>query len=183
MKKILLAVLASAFAFGASAAELSFNNFGIGYTQADFSCSSDCDGFNLLGSLEINDLFSVNADYTNINASGGSSVDFTYLGLGVRSEFSDNAAFFGQVGAARIGIDTPFGDDSETKGFAGVGIRGMFSEQFEGEALVRKVFASDFDASLKLTGTYFFTDTVGASLNVETNDGDTGGGVGLRMNF
>lgn len=183
MKKIFLTVLASALAFGANAAELSFNNASIGYSQADFSCSSDCDGLNLLGSIEINDIFSANLDYTNIDAAGGSSVDFTYLGLGVRSEFSDNAAFFGQVGAARVGIDTPVGDDSETKGFAGVGVRGMFSERFEGEALVRKVFASNVDASLKLTGTYFFTDTVGASLNVETSNGDTGGGIGLRVNF
>ena len=183
MKKSLLAVMASVLAFSASAADLSFNNVGIGYRQADFSCGSDCDGLNLLGSIEINDIFSVNVDYTNIDVSGGSSIDFTFLGLGVRHELSENAAFFGQAGAARIGIDTRFGDDSETKGFVGVGLRGMLSEQFEGEALVRKVFASNSDASLKLTGTYFFTDVVGASLSVEASDGDTGGGVGLRMNF
>ncbi len=183
MKKIFFAALATALAFSANAAELSFNNAAIGYTHADFSCGSDCDGFNLLGSVEINDIFSANLDYTNINASGGSSVDLTYLGLGVRSEFSDTAAVFGQLGVARLGVDTNFGDDSETKGFVGVGVRSMLTEQFEGEALVRKVFASNVDASLKLTGTYFFTDTVGASINVETSDGDTGGGVGLRLNF
>ncbi len=182
MKKILFAVLASTFAFGASAAELSFNNFGVGYARADFGCGSDCDGFNLLGSVEINDMFSANVDYTNIDTFGG-SVDVTYLGLGLRNEYSDSAAFFGQLGAARVSADTNFGSGSTTKGFAGVGLRSMFSERFEGEALVRKVFASNLDASLKLTGTYFFTDAVGASLNIETSDGDTGGGVGLRMNF
>ncbi len=182
MKKILLAVLASAFAFGASAAELSFNNFGVGYTRLDTSCSTDCDGFNLLGSVEINNMFSVNVDYTNIDFLGANA-DATYLGLGLRNEFSENAAFFGQAGAARVRVDTNFGHGSSTKGFAGVGIRGMLTPQFEGEALVRKVFANSSDASLKLTGTYFFTDTVGASLNVETSSGDTGYGAGLRMNF
>ena len=182
MKKILLAVLASAIASTASAAELSFNNLEVGYSQLEFSCSSDCDGFNLIGSVEINDMFSASVDYTGVSGNGADA-DLTYLALGIRNEFSDNAAVFGQAGAARIGIDTPFGNESETKGFAGVGVRGMFNERFEGEALVRKVFASDVDASLKLTGTYFFTDTVGASLNVETSNGDTGGGVGLRVNF
>ena len=182
MKKILLAVLASAFAFGASAAELSFNNVGIGYSRADFSCNTDCDGFNLLGSVEINDMFSVNVDYTNIDFFGANA-DVTYLGLGLRNEFSENAAFFGQAGAARVSVDTSLGNGSATKGFAGVGIRGMFSEQFEGEALVRKVFANGVDPSLKLTGTYFFTDTVGASINLETSNGESGGGIGLRINF
>ena len=182
MKKILLAVLASAFAFGASAAELSFNNLEVGYSQLDFSCGSDCDGLNLIGSVEINDMFSVNVDYTNIDFLGADA-DVTYLGLGLRNEFSENAAIFGQAGVGRVSFDSNFGSDSETKAFVGAGVRGMMTERFEGEALVRKVFVNGSDPALKLTGTYFFTDTFGASVNVEASDGDSGGGLGLRLNF
>jgi len=182
MKKILLAVLASAFAFGASAAELSFNNLEVGYSQLDFSCSSNCDGLNLIGSVEINEMFSASVDYTGVSGNGADA-DLTYLALGIRNEFSENAAVFGQVGVGRISVDSGFDNDSETKAFVGVGVRGMMTESFEGEALVRKVFASGSDPALKLTGTYFFTDTFGASVNVEASNGDSGGGVGLRLNF
>jgi hypothetical protein len=48
---------------------------------------------------------------------------------------------------------------------------------------VRKVFVSGSDPSIKLTGTYFFTDAVGAFLNIEASNGDSGGGVGVRLNF
>lgn len=181
MKKILLSVLASAMAFNASAAELSFNNLEVGYTQLDFSCSTKCDGFNLIGSVEINEMFSASVDYTGISGNGADA-DLTYLALGIRNEFNENAAVFGQVGVGRLSFDSNFGSDSETKAFVGVGIRGMLAESFEGEVLVRKVFVSDSDPSLKLTGTYYFTDTIGASFNVEASD-DSGGGVGLRLNF
>ena len=182
MKKILLAVLASTLAFSASATELSFNNLQVGYSLFDFDCNTNCDGFNLGGSLEINEMFSTAVDYTRF---GGNSnnLDFTYLSLGIRNEFSESSAVFGQVGAARVSADSNFGGGSETKAFVGVGVRGMMTERFEGEALVRKVFIGGFDPSLKLTGTYYFTDTVGASVNVEASDGYSGGGVGLRMNF
>ncbi len=182
MKKIFLAVLASTLTFSATAAELTFNNLEVGYTQLDFSCDKSCDGFNLIGSVEINEMFSASVDYTGISGNGADA-DLTYLALGIRNEFSENAAVFGQAGVARLSFDSQFGSDSETKAFIGAGIRGMLTESFEGEALVRKVFVSGSDPSLKLTGTYYFTDTLGASFNLEASDGDSGGGVGLRLNF
>jgi hypothetical protein len=182
MKKTFLAVIASAFALNASAAELSFNNLGIGYNQIDFSCSSNCDGFNLLGSVEINEMFSASIDYTGISDSGA-DLDVTYLGLGLRNEYRDNAAVFGQFGLARVSASFNGDSGSINKAFAGVGVRGMMTESIEGEAIVRKVFVNGLDPTLKLTGTYFFTDTVGASVNIETSNGDTGGGIGLRLNF
>jgi hypothetical protein len=127
MKKILVAVLASAFACAASAAELSFNNLSVGYTQLDFSCSTDCDGYNLIGSVEINEMFSASLDYTGISG-GGADADLTYLGLGIRNEFSESAAVFGQVGIGRLSVDSRFFSDSETKAFVGVGVRGMMTD-------------------------------------------------------
>jgi hypothetical protein len=174
MKKIVLAAIA-AIAFNASAAELSFNNLGLTYQQLDSDCSSDCDGFGINGSVEFSDMFNAGIDYANYEG----DVSLTYLHLGIRHEMSENAAVFGQVGAARIDAFS----DNDTKAFAGVGVRGMIAEQFEGEALVRKVFVSGVDPSLKLTGTYFFTETVGGQLFAETSDGDTGYGLGLRVNF
>jgi hypothetical protein len=179
MKKLALALIASAFAVNATAAELSFNNLGLTYQQADFDCSSDCDGFGIKGSVEFNEMFFGEVDYFNVD----NDVSLTYLGLGLRHNISDTAAIYGLLGAARIEVDSFFFDDSETKAFAGVGIRGMMTENFEGEALVRKVFIGGLDPAVKLSGTYFFTETVGGQLFVEGSDGDFGGGIGLRVNF
>lgn len=176
MKKIVLAFAAALFAVNVSAAELSFNNLGLNYQQIDFDCDTNCDGFGVSGSLEFNETFMGSVDYQNFE----SDVDLTYVSLGARHKFSDNAAIYGQIGAANLDVD---GLGSETEGFVGVGVRGMLSTQFEGDFLLRKIAASGSDVGAKLTGTYFFTDTVGASLFLEGSDDVFGGGVGVRFNF
>jgi hypothetical protein len=106
------------------------------------------------------------------------------LSFDARHQFNDTSAIYGQAGVARLKLDLDFlGSDSETKGFLGVGVRSMLAPQFEGDLLVRKVFASGSDISVKATGTYFFTETVGASLILDGADGQFGGGVGIRLNF
>ena len=178
MKKMILAAAAALFSLSATAAELSFNNFEVRYSQLDFSCGSDCDGFGLKGSVEFNELFHGELDYSRYSG-GGDSASLAYLGFGARHQFNDQAAVYGLLGAVRADV----GDFDKTYGFAGVGVRGMLTENFEGEALLRKVLKGGFDPSLKLSGTYFFTETVGAQLAIETSDGDTGGDIGLRINF
>lgn len=176
MKKIVLACAAALLAANVSAAELSFNNLGINYQQLDFDCDTDCDGFGVSGSLEFNETFMGSVDYQDFE----SDVSVTYVGLGARHKFSDNAAIYGQLGAANLDVD---GFGSETEGFVGLGVRGMVASQFEADLLLRKVTVSGSDVSAKLTGTYFFTDTVGASLFFEGADDVFGAGVGVRFNF
>jgi hypothetical protein len=175
MKKLLLSV-AALFAINAQATDLSFNNFGLVYSQADFSCSTNCDGFGLQGSVEFSPMFSAGLDYTNYSG----DFDVSYLTLGIRSEFSETAAVYGQLGLARASAGRA---GSLNRSVAGVGLRGMLGERIEGDVLVRKVFLKGVDASVKLTGTYFFTDTVGGQLFVEGGGSDFGGGLGLRVNF
>jgi hypothetical protein len=180
MRKMLLALLASVFAANLSAAELSFNNLGLTYHQLDFDCDTNCDGFGVQGSVQFNDMFMAGIDHSNFEG----DVDLTYLTLGLKHNFSDAGAVYGQVGAARVGVDAgSFGSASETKGVVGVGIRGIAGESFETDFLIRKVFASGSDPTARLTGTYFFSDTVGASVFVDGGDGYFGGGLGLRLNY
>lgn len=172
MKNVLLAALA-AVSMNSAAADLSFNNLSLGYTQLDTSCSSDCDGFNLRGSLAFGENFFGDVDYSNYEG----EVDLTYVGLGYRHHYSTNAAFIGLLGAANV--DGDFG--SETKAYLGIGVRGMMTPNLEGEAILRKV--GSFDASARLSGTYFFTETVGGYLSVEADSDVTGLGAGVRFNF
>jgi hypothetical protein len=183
MKKTLLATAALFLATGLSATELSFNNLSMSYKQADFDCNANCDGFNLIGGLEFSPNFGASVDY--LDYAGNLSLPYlTYLSFDARHNISDTAAVYGQAGAARVNFSSgPFNSQSDTKGFLGVGIRSMLALQFEGDLLVRKVFASGSDVSVKATGTYFFTDSVGASLILDGADGQFGGGVGLRLNF
>ena len=176
MKKLVLACAAALLAANVSAAELSFNNLSINYQQIDFDCDTDCDGVGVAGSLEFNETFMGSVDYQNVEG----DLDVTFVSLGARHKFSDTAAVYGQLGAANINVD---GFGSETEAFVGVGLRGMLGTQFEGDLLLRKVAVSGSDVDAKLTGTYFFTDTIGASLFLEGSDDVFGGGVGLRFNF
>jgi hypothetical protein len=180
MKKTLLATAALMFAANLSATDLSFNNLSLSYKQADFDCNSKCDGLNLIGSLEFSPNFAGSLDYANYSG----DLSLTYLSFDARHQFNETSAIYGQAGAARAKYDfSRFDYGTSTKGFLGVGVRSMLAPQFEGDLLVRKVFASGSDVSFKATGTYFFTDTVGASLILDGADGQFGGGIGLRLNF
>jgi hypothetical protein len=175
MKKLILAAVAMA-ALNASAAELSFNNLGLRYQQLDFDCDTNCDGFGIAGTVEFNELLIGELDYQDYNG----DVSLAYVGLGLRRGISDTTAVYGTVGAVRL--DSDFGDNV-TEGYLSLGMRGMITESFEGDASVRYIFEDDSDPSVKLAGTYFFTETVGGQVFLEASDGIFGGGLGLRLNF
>jgi hypothetical protein len=175
MKKFLLAIVSATFALNAAAAELSFNNLGLGYQQLDFDCDTNCDGFRLNGSLDFNETFGGAVDFTNYEG----DVNLTFVTLRAKHMLSDAAAIYGEAGV--VNFDTDFGD--ETEAAVGVGVRGMATESLELDFNIRHIFADNSDQIARLTGTYFFTDTVGGSINLDGADGVFGGGFGVRVNF
>ncbi len=172
MKKLILAALTLA-SVHAVAADLSFNNLGLRYQYLDFNCDSSCDAGGVAGSLEFNERFFGELDYQKY-----SGADLTYVGLGLRHAISDQTAFYGTVGAVRLDIG-----ESLTEGYVSFGVRSMMTENFEGDAAIRYIVESESDPSVRLTGTYFFTDSVGGQAFLEGSDGLFGGGLGLRINF
>lgn len=162
-----------------TAAELSFNNFTAGYEQLDFDCSSDCDGFGVGVSAELSDLFFI----TGSAARYEDSLNAYSATLGVRTS-GTQYAWYGELGLAKATISTPFGRvSSDSELVVAGGIRGLVTPNLELDAGISYVNADDADPSVGVTGTWFFTDTVGVSLGLSGGNDLFGGGLGLRVNF
>lgn len=180
MRQSILAALALTLLSGtAAAADLSFNNLSAGYEQLDFDCSSDCDGFGIAASAELSELFFISAAASryedSLNAYSGA--------IGVRTG-GERHAWYGQLGLAKATLSTPFGRvSSDSELFIAGGIRGMVTPKLELDAGVGYVNADDADPTVNLTGTWFFTDKLGAYLSLGGGNDLFGGGVGVRLNF
>jgi hypothetical protein len=181
MKKIALAALA-AFSFQTNAAELSFTTFEASYEQAEFDCSSNCDGFALSGNLAFSNVFYGTAEFSSIDDLGD-DISVLGVGIGARHYLSDTSAIYGEFGAVRIDVDTRFGDGNRTEGFVGAGVRGMVAEQVELDFNLNKILQSGIDVSAEFKSTYFFNEQVGGFLAINAGDGFTGAGLGVRINF
>lgn len=180
MQASMLAALTLTMLSGSVAAtELSFNNLTLGYEQLDFDCSSDCDGFGASASAELSDLFYVSAAAARYE----DSLNAYSAALGLRTGGSRHA-WYGEVGLARATLSTPFGRvRSGNELYVAGGIRGMVTPNLELDAGLAYVNADDADPTFGVTGTWFFTDTVGVSLGLSGGNDLFGGGVGLRVNF
>lgn len=175
MKNILIAALGLSLFGTAHAADLTFNNLAVGYNQLDFDCSSNCDGVFVAGSAEINPLIFVAASYADFGPASSSSAS-----VGFRSSSSAVVSIYGQIGIGYVDAGR-FGSD--TNAFGAVGVRGMLTPSFELDGSVAYVNVDGADPSANLTGTFFFTDTVGLGLSLGAGDGFFGGGANLRVNF
>lgn len=182
MKKtalLLATVSALAAAGSAAAAELTFNNISVGYSQVDFDCDTNCDGFGLGVSGELNETFFIGGGIGRFSFFG-EDVSVYNLDLGARMLLSDTTALYGTVGAAKASTD--FGS-SDTELALGVGVRALLAPSFELDGSIGYVNVDGADPTFNLTGTWFFTETVGVSLGLDASDDIFGGSVGLRVNF
>ncbi len=170
MKKLLVASILLACSSAASAADLSFNNFALGYEIADFDCDTNCDGASIGANFELNDIFMLGFGGVSIEGFDGYGVN-----VGARKNVSDSTAIYGLIGASH----SDFGTDPSL----GFGVRSMLGESFELDFTVSHVFVDGGASGASLTGTYFFSDNIGASLNLGGGEGAFGGGLGLRVNF
>lgn len=174
MKKTLIALaLVAVLPLSANAAERSYTFVEGNYNNLD----GDFDGFGVRGAVEFADSgFYALGQYQNYSE-GGADADFWELGLGYALGLSDNLDLIAE--AAHTDLDLVDGYRVST------GLRGNFSENFEGLAKVnyRNIEGSDGDFTGTLGMQYKFSPTWGVTGEVEFDNGGEIYTLGLRASF
>ena len=155
------------------------------WVEADYlNVDGDADGFGLRGSLEFGDsnfygfggFSAVEIDNTSID------VDSYDIGLGYAHGLSENTALLAEISY----LNSDFSGFGDLDGYrASVGLRGSFTENFEGLVKANYVDGDDFDGDFSgtLGAQYKFTQTWGVVGEIEAGDGGETYLVGLRASF
>jgi hypothetical protein len=185
LKKISLAgALLGFVALPAMAETPTFNFVQVGYVS-NLSGSSDYDGFEIKGNLEISDTLYMNAGFTKTNASvsfGDLDIDVITLGLGYKTNISAVSTLFAE--ADYLVVDNDFNGFGSDNGYqVGFGIRSyvLGSVELKAAAYYRDINSSD--TFLQVGAAYDFTEAAGVYLDIESDFDDTGFGIGLRFSF
>ena len=182
MKRSLIALaLAALLPLSAQADDkLSYTYVEGGYFNAD----GDADGFGVRGSFEFGEsgfygfgsYAMLEIDDVNVD------VDTSEFGFGYAHDLSANADLISEIAYVNTDVDG-FGDADGYR--ASVGVRGSFSDNFEG--LIKANYRDTDNADSDFTGTvgaqYKFTQTWGMTGEVEFGDGGETYLVGLRASF
>jgi Ax21 family sulfation-dependent quorum factor len=182
MKRSLIALaLAALLPLSAQADDkLSYTYVEGGYVNVD----GDADGFGVRGSFEFGQsnfygfgsYAQVEVDNTNID------VDNTEIGFGYAHGLSDNVDLISELAYVNADADG-FGDVDGYR--ASVGIRGSFSDSFEGLVKANYTDGDEFDGDFSGTigAQYKFTQTWGVTGEVTFGDNSETYMVGLRASF
>lgn len=182
MKRSLIALaLASILPLSAQASDkLSYT-----YVEADYvNVDSDADGFGIRGAFEFGDSgFYGLAGYNALEVDNiGIDVDTFEVGFGYAHGLTDNMDLIAEV--AYLNTDVQYFGDLD--GYrTSIGLRGAFSDKFEGLVKANYVDGSDFDGDFSgtLGAQYKFTQTWGLVGEVEFNDNAETYTVGVRASF
>jgi Ax21 family sulfation-dependent quorum factor len=144
----------------------------------------DADGFGVRGSVEFGEsnfygfgsYSMVEVDDVNVD------IDLTDIGLGYAFSLSDNADLISEIAYVNVDVDGLGNADGYR---ASVGVRGSFSDNFEGLVKANYIDGSDVDGDFSGTvgAQYKFTQTWGMTGEVEFADGGETYLVGLRASF
>ena len=155
------------------------------YVEADYiNVDGDADGFGVRGSFEFGESgFYGFGGWNQVEVDGVNvDIDSTELGLGYAHGLSDNLDLISEIAWNDIDVD---GFGSEDGYRASVGLRGSFTENFEG--LIKANYNDGDNADGDFTGTigaqYKFTQTWGVVGEIEAGDGGETYLVGLRASF
>ena len=155
------------------------------WVEADYlNVDGDADGFGLRGSLEFGDsnfygfggFSAVEIDNTSID------VDSYDIGLGYAHGLSENTALLAEISY----LNSDFSGFGDLDGYrASVGLRGSFSENFEGMIKANYTDSDDFDGDFTATvgAQYKFSQTWGLVGEIEAGDEGETYLVGLRASF
>ncbi|MBW8310749.1 MAG: hypothetical protein K0M64_01830 [Rhizobium sp.] len=182
MKRSLIALaLAALLPLSAQADDkLSYTYVEGGYVNVD----SDADGFGVRGSFEFGQSnFYGFGSYAQVEVDNSSvDIDNTEIGLGYAHDLSDNLDLISELAYVNADADG-FGDVDGYR--ASVGVRGSFSDSFEGLLKANYTDGSDFDGDFSGTigAQYKFTQTWGVTGEVTFGDGGETYLVGLRASF
>lgn len=182
MKRTIIALaLASLIPLSAQADDkLSYTYVEGNYVNVD----GDADGFGVRGSFEFgNSGFYGFGGYNTVEIDGTSvDVDTYDLGLGYAHGLSANTALIAELAYINADVNG-FGDIDGYR--TSVGLRGSFSDKFEGLLKANYIDGSDFsgDFSATVGGQYKFSQTWGVVGEVEFADGGETYLLGLRASF
>lgn len=164
--------------------KLSYTYVEGGYNHIDADFGLEADGFGVRGAFEFGQsgfygfgsYSQVEIDNTNID------VDNTELGLGYAHGLSDNLDLISEIAWNDIDVD---GFGSEDGYRASVGLRGSFTENFEGliKANYNDGDNADGDFSGTLGAQYKFSKTWGVVGEATFGDGTESYLIGLRASF
>jgi len=185
MKRVILASTLTAIgALPAMAATPTFDYVQVGYIS-DLSGSSDYDGFEIKGNLEISDDFYMNAGFTRTRANASIfdlDLDVITLGLGYKSNISDVSTLFAQVDY--LNADANFNGFNADDGYQlGFGVRSNVLDNVELKAAGYYRDLQSSDAFLQLGTVYRFSTAAGIYLDIESDFDETGFNIGLRFSF
>jgi len=155
------------------------------YLEGNYvNVDDNADGFGVRGSIEFGasnfygfgSYNMVETDAFNID------IDFTDVGLGYAHSISENADLISEIAYVNADVD---GFGSEDGYRASVGLRGSLSDNFEGLVKANYVDGNNVDGDFSgtLGAQYKFTQTWGATGEVEFANGDQTYLVGLRASF
>lgn len=188
MKRSLIALaLVAILPFAAQADDkLSYTYVEGNYINAQGDGGADADGFGVRGAFEFGEsgfyglagYNQIEVDNTNID------VDNYEIGIGYGHDLSDNLDLISELAYVNSDIDLP-GVGSIDGYRASVGLRGSFTDKFEGLIKANYIDGSDFDGDFSGTvgAQYKFTQTWGVTGEVEFGDGGETYLVGLRASF
>lgn len=186
MKRSLLALaLVAIVPFAAQADDkLSYTYVEGNYVGVNADGGVDADGFGVRGAFEFGDsgfyglgsFNQVEIDDVNVD------VDNYEIGLGYGHGLSDNLDLISELAYINSDVDN-FGDVDGYR--ASVGLRGSFTDKFEGLVKANYIDGSDFDGDFSGTvgAQYKFTQTWGLTGEVEFGDGGETYLVGVRASF
>jgi Ax21 family sulfation-dependent quorum factor len=186
MKRSLFALaLAAALPLSAQADDkLSYSYVEGGYVYVDADGGAEADGFGVRGSIEFGESgFYGFGGYNQIEIDGiNVDLDNTELGLGYGHGLTDNLDLISEIAWNDVDVDG-FGSVDGYR--ASVGLRGSFTENFEG--LIKANYndgdnaSGDFSATLGAQ--YKFTQTGGVVGEANFADGGETYTIGLRASF
>ncbi len=181
-----LAVIAGSAAFAAETP--SFDNVTVTYQSTDFKVD-DADGFAVGFSTTLGDTLFVTGDFSRANANFADA-DVYRLGAGVRVDFANNAAAYGEAYALRANVDydnlTGLRDfDSWGYGLEG-GARVKIAPAFElrgGVATERLTRNSEWTTYGLVGATFNITDSIAIVGDARIHDDANQYNLGLQYQF
>ena len=155
------------------------------YIEGNYvNVDGDADGYGVRGSIEFGDSnFYGFGSYRAVETDAFSiDIDYTDIGLGYAHSLSDNADLISEIAYVNADVDGLGNADGYR---ASVGLRGSFSDNFEGLIKANYIDGSDVDGDFSGTvgAQYKFTQTWGLTGEVEFADGGESYLVGLRASF
>lgn len=186
MKRSLLALaLVAIVPFAAQADDkLSYTYVEGAYINLQGDNGLDGDGFGVRGAFEFGESgFYGLAGYNQVEADDFNiDVDSYEVGVGYGHDLSDNLDLISELAYINSDVDG-VGDVDGYR--ASVGLRGSFTDSFEGLIKANYIDGSDFDGDFSGTvgAQYKFTQTWGLTGEVEFGDGGESYLVGLRASF